>query len=256
LAQPKDLFAFDYDLKVKILEYKLSTGGGNFWFRSFSLNLDSNGTFASDDEVRNGTQSSLGVSANPYYFVAGLIYRGEFLISYQVETELNAQENKLLDIVNGHIKVGLEAEIPLTNYPIYLLHTTTGYARLAMPFTLSLHYLPKGVDEKGSATLARLDTQARYELAFSPFFIVQGEGEYSRFFDAPTGFEQNAFYYSVAFAQDLDEVKKTFSFLSLIIGESDEARGKHFIFYRISSGRKAPGFRELSEGSFGFGTSF
>jgi hypothetical protein len=51
-------------------------------------------------------------------------------------------------------------------------------------------------------------------------------------------------------------MKESLSFLKLILGSDQSIQGKHFIFYRISSGQKAPGFENMSEQSFGVGTYF
>lgn len=256
IADPQALYAFDYDLAVDILEHNLATAGGNFWFRSLSVAVVSTGTIGSGDEVRNGTQSSLGLVLHPFYFVGGLIYQMKLSGAYQFETAMDPGRQTLVRIINKQFKFGLEAEVPYTNYPIYKLHALTGYVRLAMPLTFSLEYLPKGKDDAGNETLARLDFRARYELAFSPYFIVQGEWHRSSFFDVPAGGDNNTSFYTAAIAQDLDAVKETLGFLKFLLGDSEEIRGKHFIFYRISSGRKAPAFQDLREQSFGFGTYF
>ncbi len=256
LAHQEALYALDFDLSVKILEHHLAAPSGDFWVRSLSLDAVSTGTFGSDDEVRNGTQTSLGLTLHPFYFVGGLVYQMKLKFSYQFETAMDPGNQALLNIINKLFKFGFEAELPYTNYPMYKLHTVTGYARLAMPLTLGVEYLPKGKNEVGISTLARLDVRTRYELAFSPYFILQGEWHRSSFYDVPPGVDNNASYYTVAVAQDLDAVKQTIGFLKLLLGDSDEIRGKHFVFYRISSGRKAPAFQDLNEQSFGFGTYF
>ena len=256
LAEQEALHAFDYGFKTKILERYLSTGGEGLWFRSLSLDLTSEGTVASHDEARNGTQSSVEFAANPYYFVGGLIYGGKLSFSYQLETQMNAGEDKLFDVAHKQFKFGVQAEVPYSNYPIYKLHTVTGYVRLAMPLTLSLEYLPEGEDGEGYDALGRLDFKALYELAFSPYLIVRGEWHHTRFFDVPAGVDQEASYYSLAFAQDLDVLKRTLGFWNLILGGEDEIRGKHFMFYMISSGRKAPAFEDVYEQSLGFGVYF
>jgi hypothetical protein len=256
LTGQEALYAFDFDFNSKILERNLSAGGGGFWFRSLSLDLTSQGTVASDDQARNGTASWVGLAANPYYFAGGLIYGGKLSFSYQLETQMNSQEDKLFDVAHKQFKFGVQAEVPYSNYPIYKLHTITGYVRLAMPLTLSLEYLPEGEDGEGYDALGRLDFKALYELAFSPYLIVRGEWHHTRFFDVPASVDKEASYYSLAFAQDLDVLKKTLGFWNLILGGEDEIRGKHFMFYMISSGRKAPAFQDVYEQSLGFGIYF
>ena len=135
LANQDNFYAFDHDFKIKAAERNFPVSGG-IWLRSFSLNISSTGTFASDDTVRNGTQSTIGLALNPFYFAAGLIYRSELTFSYQVETKMNKADDKLFDLIDKKLKLGVEVEIPLTNYPIFKLHTVTGYARLAMPLTV------------------------------------------------------------------------------------------------------------------------
>jgi hypothetical protein len=256
LTEQEALYAFHFDFNAKILERYLSPGGGSFWFRSLSLDVTSEGIVASDDKVRNGTQSSVGFVANPHYFVGGLIYGGKLSASYQLGTQMNAEEDKLFDVTARQFKFGVEAEVPYSNYPICKLHTVTGYVRLAMPLTLSLDYLPEGEDDEGNDALARLDFKARYELAFSPYLIVRGEWHHTRFLDVPAGVDDEASYYSLACAQDLDVMKKTLGFFKFILGGEEEIRGKHFMFYMISSGRKAPDFEDIYEQSLGFGTYF
>jgi hypothetical protein len=256
LTNQKALYAFDYDLNIKILERTLATPGENFWIRSLSFDAVSTGTLGSSNEIRNGTQSSLGLAIHPFYFVGGLIYEMNVNIAYQLETAMDSSGQALIKCIDKQFKAGLEIEIPYSNYPIYKLHTVTGYARLAMPLILNADYLPKGRNEVGDETPARLDMKARYELAFSPYFIIQGEWNHSLFTENPTGTDRNTDYYSFAIAQDLDVVKETLGFLKLFLGGSEEIRGKNFIFYRISSGKKAPAFQDLREQSFGFGTYF
>lgn len=256
LTNQNDFYAFDHDFKIKAAERSLTLAGSSIWFRSISLNLSSTGTFASDDKVRNGTQSSIGLALNPFYFVAGLIYRSELNFSYQIETKMNEAEDRLFDVIDKKLKLGVEFEVPLTNYPIFKLHTVTGYARLAIPLTVSLDYLFGGEGNNGYDNFDRLDYRASYELAFSPYLIVQGEWHGAKFFGAPTGFDDTATYYSIAVAQDLDAVKKTLGFLKFILGPEEEIRGNNFIFFRISKGRKAPAFEDIYEKAIGFGTYF
>lgn len=256
LANQESFYAFEHNFKVKAIERNLSLAGNGIWLRSFSLDISSKGIFASDDTVRNGTQSSIGLALNPFYFAAGLIYRSEVNFSYQVETRMNQAEDQLFDVIDQKIKLGLEVELPYTNYPIYKLHARTGYAHLAMPLTLSFGYLFGGKSTDVIGKMDRLDFGARYELAFSPYLIVQGEWQHARFLKAPIGFDSQADYYSIAFAQDLDAVKKSLGFLKFILGSEDEIRGKNFIFFRISNGRKAPAFQDVDEKAFGFGTYF
>lgn len=258
IADQKSLFAFDYDLNTRMIEFGFLASPEKFWLNSISLDVNSSGTFGNDDEVRNGTQSSLGFGANAFFFIGGIIYGGKLSLAYQMETRTNSDEDKLIDITNKSLKIGAQIEVPYSNYPIYKLHSKTGYVRLAMPLTLIAEYLPKGEDETGNTTSARFDFQARYELAFSPYLIIQGEWHGSRFFDVAEGFDKTASYYSVAVAQDLDIVKTQmpFAFLKPILGSDEEIRGRHFVYYRISSGRKEPAFQDLREQSFGFGTYF
>jgi hypothetical protein len=247
--------AFDYGLSTKILEHNLTVPIGSFWLRSLSIGIGSDGTFGSDDTVRNGSQSSIQLSVNPFYFAGGLIYAGRLSLAYQIETKMNAASNTLLDVVNRSIKLGIQAEIPYSNFPMFALHSATGYARLAMPLTVSVDYLPEGQDANGNITSSRWDYGVRYELAFSPYLIIQGEWRGSMFSTPLVGLPSQTSYYSVAFAQDLDVVKETLGFLTLILGD-ESAQGKHFIFYRVSSGQKAPAFQDVREQSIGFGTYF
>lgn len=256
LMNQKALYAFEYQFKVNVMERNLFNNHGNFWLRSLSLNLISSGTFASDDTVRNGTQSSFELAFNPFYFASGLIYRSELNFSYQIETEMNDPRDKVFDVLSRHLKLGLEVEIPWSNYPIFKLHTQTGYARLAMPVTLNLDYVFSGEDDKNNDTPARLEFKARYELAFSPYLIVQGQWRRTKFYDAPPGFDDSATFYSIAIAQDLDAVKKTLGILKIILGPEEEMRGKNFIFFRLTKGRKAPDFEDIDEKVIGFGTYF
>lgn len=255
LTSQASLLAFDYNLSAKMLEHNLTVPNGALWVRSLSLDLVSDGTFGSKDTVRNGSQSSIQLSAHPFYFVGGLIYAGQLSLAYQIETRMNASSNKLLDVVNHSLKFAAQLEIPYSNYPMFALHSATGYARLAMPLTLDVGYLPEGQDAGGNTTSSRWDYGLRYELAFSPYLIIQGEWRASSFGTPPPGLPGQTSYYSVAFAQDLDVVKKSLGFLTLILGDQD-TQGKHFIFYRISAGRKAPAFQDLKEQSIGFGTYF
>lgn len=256
IANQNAEYAFTHDFNVKLLERYTSSGRGNIWVRSFSANINSTGTFASNDAVRNGTQSSFDLAVNPFYFAGGLVYRSEFSASYQIETAMNKAEDKLFDVINKQFKVGAEFEVPYTNKPIFKLHTVTGYARLAMPLTLKLDYLAKGKDGNGTDTPARLDFKAHYELAFSPFLILKGEWHRSTFYDVPEGADDTATYYSITIGQDLDAVKKALGFLTFLLGDSEEIRGKNFIFLKLSRGKKAPAFQDMNETSIGFGTYF
>ncbi|MDP2883640.1 MAG: hypothetical protein Q8P51_01280 [Ignavibacteria bacterium] len=256
LTNQSSLLAFDYNFSTKILEHNLSTPNGPLWFRSASLDIVSNGTFGNDDTVRNGTRTQLRVSTNPFYFVGGLVYGGRLSVSYQLETKMSATANRLFEVANRSFNLSAQAEIPGSNYPMFALHSVTGYARLAMPIILSVEFLPAGKDANSNTTNARWDYGAQYELAFSPYLILQGEWRGTSFNNPPAGLGKTASYYSLAIAQDLDVVKESLSFLKLILGSDQSVQGKHFVFYRISSGQKAPAFENMSEQSFGVGTYF
>ncbi|MEJ2634578.1 MAG: hypothetical protein P8184_04730 [Calditrichia bacterium] len=252
LADKKALLALDYKFNVNILERYLTSLQGNFWFRDLSFNMLSEGTLAADESVRNGTRTALGLATAPYYFVGGLIYRAEISAAYQFETFADVG-NRLFNIINKALTIGLDLELPYTNYPMYKLHSKTGYVRLAMPLTVKLGYLFEGENKEGIGTPSRLDIEARYELAFSPFLILKGTWAYSRFWNAPADFINDATFYSLTIAQDLDILKDKIELLNLLLGGQKEALGKHFIFYRISVGRRAPAFQDIREQSFGFG---
>ncbi len=64
------------------------------------FNLHSTGTFASNDTVQNGTESAIELSFNPFYFIGGLIYRSQIILSNQLETKMNAIEDILFDVIN------------------------------------------------------------------------------------------------------------------------------------------------------------
>ncbi len=252
LADKKALLALDYKFNVNILERYLTSLQGNFWFRDFSFNMLSEGTLAADESVRNGTRTALGLATAPYYFVGGLIYRAEISAAYQFETSTDAG-NRLFTVINKAFTIGLNLELPYTNYPMYKLHSKTGYARLAMPLTVKMAYLFEGENQEDIGTPSRLDIEARYELAFSPYLILKGTWAYSKFSNAPAGFISDATFYSLTIAQDLDVLKDKFDLLNLLLGGQKEALGKHFIFYRISVGRRTPAFQDIREQSFGFG---
>ena len=256
LTDQEALYAFEYDVGVRALERYHSVGGGNVWLRSLSLDVSSKGGFATDDKMRNGTQSSLSLSAHPFYFVGGLVYGANLSLGYQIETRMNEAEDEPFDVIGRRFRVGAEVEVPLTNYPIFRLHRVTRYPRLAMPLTLRLEYLAEGADGDGPNISARLDFQAVYELAFSPYMIVKGELHVSKFFDAPAGVCETAEYYALSFAQDLGVIKRKLGMLAFILGSSEEIDGSNFIFFRISEGRNAPAFEDIDEKAIGLGTYF
>jgi hypothetical protein len=258
LTDQKAFFAFDYDLAVSVAELNLSSGLKNFWFGSFTLDLISGGTIGSDDEVRNGTESSINLTAIPYYFVSDMIYRAEIYAGLQLETEMDSVSDKLFSLSGKRFEFGLKAEIPLTNKPIYWLHTKTGYVRRAMPLTATVKYMPGASDGAGYAAFPRWQFEAEYELAFSPYLIVQGGIMHSRFSltEADSAFKKKADYYALAIAQDLDVVGKHIGPLGILFGTKEEMRGKHFMFFRYTEGRKAPNFKDIKEYSLGYSVYF
>jgi hypothetical protein len=256
LAKQESFLAFDYNFDVDVLEYNLMPGRGWLWINSLSFAIESKGIFASDDEVRNGTRSTLKFEISPYYFVGGLIYNADLYFGYCLETRMNDTANTLFDVISQRPKVGLELEIPWSNKPMFWFHSKTGYARLAMPLTVGLEYLPKEEDIRIWPGLARLELYAYYELAFSPYLIVQGKVNHTKFFDVPEDLDEETTYYSIAFAQDLDAVKKALGFLTFILGDSEEMEGKNFLYYKITFGRGSPSFQDTREQSFGFGMYF
>ena len=254
LAETKSRFALDHNLDVSIAERNLTLASGGIWLRSFSLDFTSEGTVTALPEVRNGSKSNLELALNPFFFAGNMIYRTGISTGLQVETALDTAATNLLDVQNTRFKLGVELEVPFTNYPITQLHKRTGYARLAMPLTVGLDYIAGESDKPG-----RLDLNARYELAFSPYLIVQGEWRYSNFFEGMSGIGEDAHYYSVGIAQDLTEAEGVLKILKYIttLGLIDEeSEGRNFIFFKITEGRKAPLYRDISERSFGFGVYF
>lgn len=254
LAETKSRFALDHNLDVSIAERNLTLASGGIWLRSFSLDFTSEGTITALPEVRNGSNSNLELALNPFFFAGNMIYRSGISTGLQVETALDTAANNLLEVQNTRFKLGVELEVPFTNYPIAQLHKRTGYARLAMPLTVGLDYIAGESDKPG-----RLDLNAMYELAFSPYLIVQGAWRYSNFFEDMPGIGKDAHYYSVGIAQDLTEAEGVLKILKYIttLGLIDEeSEGRNFIFFKITEGRKAPLYRDISERSFGFGVYF
>jgi hypothetical protein len=256
VTDKRAIYAADYSFDVTVAAHQMSAGGKSIFLRSLSLDLTSSGTIGGEEFVRNGTQTRLGIAAKPFLFAGGLIYRLEGSVSYVIETRLDEITDNLLQVANKTAQAGVEIEVPYTNYPVYKLHAATGYARLAMPLTVSASYLLEGKDGNGATTPRRWDVSAMYELAFSPFLILRGEWNYSHIPDGLPDARKDARCYTLSIAQDLDVVAKEIGILKMIIGDSEAARGRHFVFYKISSGRQAPNFQDINEQSLGFGTYF
>jgi hypothetical protein len=254
IASENFLFAADYKANLDILgTYGYQSNLNNFYFQSYTVNLKSSGTFTNSiSTVPNYTQTSLDISAIPYLNTNLMIYRNEIHIGYQLETKSGAS---YFDIINKSLKIGAILEIPYTNYPMYYLTQKTHYLRLVMPVILKFDYLPKGTDAHGNSTLSRIDLGAVYELAFSPYLILKGEWNYSKFINTPAGFENTKNYTAVTFGQDLKVLKEYLGILKLILGD-DQTENKNFIYYKIESGSKAPDFLPVSQQSFGFGMYF
>ena len=256
LTKQENLYAFTHNFKVKVIERKFSIESSGLWMRSLSLDMTSEGTFGSDETVRNGTQSAVGLALKPSYFVSDLIYHSELNLSFQIETKMDDVEDQIFSIIDKKLKVGVEMEVPYTNYPVWKLHSITGYTRLAMPLTFSVDYLFGVEGDNGGNSFDRLDLKSRYELAISPYLILRGDWQLSKFINAPEGQDEIAYYYSYAMAQDLAVVKSNMGFLKLILGAEEMVQGKNFVFFKISRGKKAPAFVETTEKSIGFGTYF
>jgi len=257
LTNQKAFYAIDYNTKISIVELNLGSSMHNLWLGSVSFDLKSEGTIGSDDKVRNGTESSLNLTVVPYYYIAGLIYRAEIYFGLGLNTRMDSARDKLFDAAGRRYIFGLEAEIPLTNKPIYELHARTGYVRRAMPLTATVKYAPRAKDAEGYAAFPRWEFGADYELAFSPYLIVRASWMHSRFdlSIADSAFEKNVDYVSLRIAQDLDVVGKIFLPIAKIFGGED-LRNKHFVYFRYSEGRKAPNFEDIKEYSIGYSTYF
>ena len=256
IAQQKSILAFDYNVRIKGLECFLSSAPAWIRLPSVSLDLTSTGTLGSEVSVRNGTQSVIQISANPFLYVGGLIYESRAWLGGLLETMMDTSEASLFNVTNKQFVVGLQLEVPFSNYPMFRLHEKTGYLRLAMPLTVAGEYHFRGRDGSDGVTPARFDMSAVYELAFSPYLILRGEWASTVFDQPPSDLDKWTHYYSVSIAQDLDVLKSTFGILKLILGEDEQAQGKSFWFYRVSVGSRAPGFQDLKEQSFGFAVFF
>lgn len=254
LADQQAFYAVDYDLSASILKHDLATSSGGLWFRSLALTFQSNGALATDDSVRNGTETAINLRAEPFYFVQGLIYSGRLQAGYQVDTRMNSGAGRLFDVIARRFKLSAEVEVPLTNYPFVKLHAKTGYARVAMPLTVAAEYYVTADDNDDVPD--RMDVVARYEMPFSAAVILQGEWRLTEFQDAPVGMDKTVHYYSVSLAQDLGVTVKALGILHSILGLEEETRGNNFIYYRIEKGRRPPAFEDRTESYFGFSAYF
>ena len=127
-----------------------------------------------------------------------------------------------------------------------------------MPLTVRVKYLPQAKDGKVYAAFSRWQFEAEYELAFSPWLIVQGGIMHSRFDldEADSTYDKSVDYYSLSIAQDLDVVGRNIGPLKILFGTAEELRGKHFIYFRYTEGRKAPNFEDIKEYSLGYSIYF
>ncbi|RMH69229.1 MAG: hypothetical protein D6675_13290 [Gemmatimonadetes bacterium] len=249
-------YAFDHDIRFHLLRRNWMTPRNGLWLHAISLDGNSIGTIASRDSMRNGSQTAINLVVHPYYFVGGLIYRSEVAVGYQFETRYNPMEDNLLYGVNQSFRFQGVFEIPFTNYPMFKWHQKKGYARLAMPLTVHVGYQPEGEDSEGNSTFARFDFGARYELAFGPYLILQGEYQQTMFQDAPDGVADGQ-YYAISVAQDLTFFTEVFgAMIPFVDLEKQMEAGKNFIFFRYAEGEKAPAFQDVSEKSIGFGSTF
>jgi len=256
LTDERSLYAVDYSIVLQPIQLTCSRFGTNVWIRTLGLSLMSEGTIGSSDSIRNGTQTSFSFEVTPFYRVDGIMYRGSISVGYGIETKAGPGEPSFLTVLNKRAALGVDVEVPLSNYPMFKLHSATKYARLAMPLTLRFNFLPRGTDGAGNITLTRFDFKAAYELAFSPYFILQSKYHTSHFRGDLASGLHNATYSSFSIAQDLDVVKRSLGFLKLILGSDDEIANKSFIYFRISSGRDSPTFQNVHEKSIGLGTTF
>jgi hypothetical protein len=89
IASENFLFAADYKANLDILgTYGYQSNLNSFYFQSYTINLKSSGTFTNSiSTVPNYTQTSLDISAIPYFNTDLLIYRNEIHIGYQFETK-------------------------------------------------------------------------------------------------------------------------------------------------------------------------
>ena len=253
LAEQKAFYSIEYDFKVNILSYNEKNLK---ILHNASLTMNSKGAIGTDDTVRNGTQTSIGIEIHPFYFIKsiGLAYESNVTAAYQIETKTNSRNGQVFDITNRSWTLGLRTEIPFSDYPLIWVHEHNFYRRASMPIIVDFHFLPKGTSGSGDSTLKRWDFRVAWELAISPFFIFQCEWSKSKLYDANKGDDNNPTYWSISFAQDLDAIKQAIGFLKFILGDGDQIKGKNFIFLKISDGSRAPSFQKRREIKFGFAT--
>jgi len=245
-------FTVDYKAKIDLIGNYYSIMGKNFYFKSYSLTLKSNGALSNSSLLRNGTQTSMEISAIPYFYSNQLIYRNELHLGYQLETKM---DSTYFSISNKCFKIGAIVEVPYTNYPMFYLHQYTKYLRMAMPLIVEVNYYPKGKDNFENITLARWDLSFKYELAFSRYLIIRGEWNYTKFLNSPVGLEDKKYFTAITFAQDLIVLRDYLGVLKYIFG-LDNVEDKNFIYYKIESGCKAPNFQNVNQQSIGVGVYF
>lgn len=129
IATSELLFAIDYATDINILSLRYApTLNSNLVLKDLNLQVKSNGTLVNKDVINNGTQTSINIAAVPYLFAGGLIYRNEFHLGYQIDTKMNSAQGKYFDVVNKSLNVGVELELPYSNYPMFVLHRLTKYS--------------------------------------------------------------------------------------------------------------------------------
>jgi hypothetical protein len=266
ITNKKAVFAYDYGIESRIIEYELVNPFfvipfSKKSYSSFSFDINSRGTLSENNEIRNGTTNKLGVYYNYYYRdynkLDGLF---KFGIFYFLETGMDTSEDKMFNVVNrssslSNIAFGISAEVPYSRFLNDEIHKITGYSRMAEPIRIQMNFFPKGNDLSEKETPSRNELTVGYELSLSSFFLLRGEFTRTFFNDAtPNGLGKAEDYYSLTYAQDLYNLFGLTPFLKDFFGVKTE--GNNFIYYTISSGKKPPLFKSLNEQSIGVSIMF
>ena len=253
-AKMSGSYSLSHDISLSGYSYKFPQGQKDFWIQSLSLDLHSQGNIAANPNIENGIENEVALKVSPYYFVSDLIYQSSFYVATSFNTALDTVSDGIVDFNSRYFNANAKLEIPFTNVPFHSLHKSNGYTRLAMPLTVYGKFNFGGKDADDNDISDRIDLKFVYEMAFSPFLILKGQGEFYMFMDEQADGKKNYSYYSLTVAQDLSGLSQYIHFLEAVAGKSILAENKNFFFLKFTRGKKAPTFQRVDEIAFGFGT--
>jgi len=240
VAEEEAPILLDYDVFLRVWESRKT---------NLSFNINAKGSITSNFMIRNGTETSSGLTYDCFIKFNNYPYKVSINSDFSMEGIQSGP--KLSDLTwssNSFHFYGL-FEVPYSAEPVKFIHGYTNYLRISKPLVVKcgLRYGQQRIDNDSTIMSyeqprdeengSQVDIDLNWELPFSQHLLIKLDYQFTKDFES----------------------EKDYNYYEVIIGKflgGPASSEKRYIFFKYTDGEKRPDFKKTTERMIGFAMFF